>query len=63
MPIYLGASLTPATMDFDDEVSISERSGLEERVTRLENELAALKYAFEKLMKELTVTIVHFSSC
>ena len=41
------------TEDEDDEVSVRSSSGLEARVAKLENELAELKEAFDKLMKEL----------
>lgn len=39
--------------DFDDEPT-SNKSGLESRVTKLETELAELKEAFDKLMKDLS---------
>lgn len=40
--------------DFDDEPSGRISGGLEARVVKLENELAELKEAFDKLMKELS---------
>jgi uncharacterized protein YceH (UPF0502 family) len=40
--------------DFADETPVRNSSGLEARVVKLENELAELREAFDKLMKELT---------
>jgi hypothetical protein len=40
--------------DFADEPATSTRGALEARVTKLESELAELREAFEKLMKELS---------
>jgi len=40
--------------DFDDEPSGRPSGGLEARVVKLENDLAELKEAFDKLMKELS---------
>jgi uncharacterized protein YceH (UPF0502 family) len=42
------------TDDEDDEVSARPSGGLEARVSKLEQELAELKEAFDKLMKELS---------
>jgi hypothetical protein len=39
--------------DDDDEVGVRSSSGLEARVAKLEQELAELREAFDKLMKEL----------
>jgi len=40
--------------DFNDDAPVSSRGALEARVTKLETELAELREAFDKLMKELT---------
>lgn len=40
--------------DFDDEPAARGNSGLETRLAKVEQELAELKEAFDKLMKELT---------
>jgi uncharacterized protein YceH (UPF0502 family) len=40
--------------DFDDEPAARGSSGLETRLAKVEQELAELKEAFDKLMKELT---------
>ncbi|HEY8784107.1 MAG TPA: YceH family protein [Mucilaginibacter sp.] len=40
--------------DFADDIPARTPGGLEARVVKLENELAELKAAFDKLMKELT---------
>jgi uncharacterized protein YceH (UPF0502 family) len=40
--------------DFNDDAPVSNRGALEARVTKLETELAELREAFDKLMKELT---------
>ncbi|MES2376994.1 MAG: YceH family protein [Bacteroidota bacterium] len=40
--------------DFDDEPTSRGNSGLETRLAKVEQELAELKEAFDKLMKELT---------
>lgn len=40
--------------DFEDEHAPTTRGGLEARVTKLETELAELREAFDRLMKELT---------
>jgi len=40
--------------DFVDDVPVKHNNGLEARVSQLENDLAALREAFDKLMKELT---------
>ncbi|MGN6180461.1 MAG: YceH family protein [Mucilaginibacter sp.] len=41
------------TEDDDEEMSVKSSGGLEARVTKLEQELAELREAFDKLMKEL----------
>jgi uncharacterized protein YceH (UPF0502 family) len=40
--------------EFADDVPVKNTSGLEARVSKLENELAELKAAFDNLMKELS---------
>jgi uncharacterized protein YceH (UPF0502 family) len=40
--------------DFNDDAPVSNRGALEARVSKLETELAELREAFDKLMKELT---------
>ena len=40
--------------DFADDAPVRSSGGLEARVVKLENELAELREAFDKLMKELT---------
>ena len=47
---------TPAINDddFEDDLPVRNTGGLEARVVKLENELAGLKEAFDKLMKELS---------
>jgi uncharacterized protein len=40
--------------DFNDDAPVRSASGLEARVVKLEHELAELKEAFDKLMKELS---------
>jgi len=40
--------------DFNDDAPVSNRGALEARVMKLETELAELREAFDKLMKELT---------
>lgn len=40
--------------DFADDTPVKHNSGLEARVSQLENDLAALKEAFDNLMKELS---------
>jgi len=40
--------------DFTDEAPVKSNGGLEARVTKLETELAELREAFDKLMKELS---------
>jgi uncharacterized protein len=40
--------------DFADDIPVKSTGGLEARVAKLENELAELKEAFDKLMKELS---------
>lgn len=40
--------------DFEDEAPVRSHGGLEARVVKLETELAELREAFDKLMKELT---------
>jgi len=40
--------------DYTDEVTAKPSAGLEARVAKLEQELAELREAFDKLMKELT---------
>ena len=40
--------------DFNDDAPVSSRGALEARVTKLETELAELREAFDKLMKELS---------
>jgi len=44
----------PEINDDEDEQSVKSSGGLEARVIKLETELAELKEAFDKLMKELT---------
>jgi len=50
---HLLSGIPEVTEDDDEEVTIRSSSGLEARVTKLEQELAELKEAFDKLMKEL----------
>jgi len=44
---------TPDVTEDDEEMSVKPSGGLEARVVKLETELAELKEAFDKLMKEL----------
>jgi uncharacterized protein YceH (UPF0502 family) len=42
------------SLDFEEDMTIVPTSGLAERVSKLEQELAELREAFDKLMKELS---------
>jgi uncharacterized protein len=51
---HLLAGVPEITDDEEEEVHIRNTGGLEARVTKLETDLAELREAFDKLMKELT---------
>ncbi|MDB5010627.1 MAG: hypothetical protein JWQ06_1416, partial [Mucilaginibacter sp.] len=51
---HLLAGVPDINEDFSDDLPTGSVSGLEERVAKLEQELSALKEAFDKLMQELT---------
>jgi uncharacterized protein YceH (UPF0502 family) len=53
--VHLLAGVPDVNEDYnDDDQSVKSTSGLEARVVKLEQDLAELKEAFDKLMKELT---------
>ncbi|SDS61082.1 hypothetical protein SAMN05216490_1470 [Mucilaginibacter mallensis] len=51
---HLLSGIPDVNEDYADEVANKPSSGLEARVAKLEQELAELREAFDKLMKELT---------
>ena len=50
---HLLSGIPEVTDDDDDDITVRSSGGLEARVAKLEHELAELKEAFDKLMKEL----------